>query len=163
MNVTVKNLEERESASSEREEILREKYIFLEGQSKEALYRIEVAERLCGVCERNITETTNEIALWTKKIEEIEEELWNMDNIADSPEADVTMLRRNLELNDEPSSKELKSRVEEDNNVVEDEQIENDNDFGARDAVVDEVDAEEEEEEEQENNEVSEDEEDDSE
>merc|ERR1712157_373181 len=79
-------LEEREGESSEREELNEEKLRFLEGQFKEAEVRAEAAERSCGVMERNILETTNEINSWTEKREKIEQEMLDMDAVADEDE-----------------------------------------------------------------------------
>jgi chromosome segregation ATPase len=87
---SLKSLEERESESTDREQTQVEKLSFLEGQFKEASIRAEAAQRNVGVLERNILEATNEIATWKTKTAEIEQEMEDMDNMADSPEADVT-------------------------------------------------------------------------
>ena len=60
-----------------------EKLRFLEGQYKEAEVRAEAAERTCGVLERNILETENEINSWIVKREHIEKEMLEMDSVAD--------------------------------------------------------------------------------
>nr|Q9U5M4.1 RecName: Full=Tropomyosin-2 [Podocoryna carnea]CAB55601.1 tropomyosin [Podocoryna carnea] len=79
-------LEEREGESSEREEINEEKLIFLAGQFKESEVRAEAAERSCNVLERNIFETENEINTWIQKRKEIEDEMIEMDTVADEPD-----------------------------------------------------------------------------
>jgi len=83
---SLNQLEERENESNEREEINEEKLIFLEGQFKETEVRSEAAERSCGVLERNILETENEINSWIQKREEIEKEMIKMDEVADEPD-----------------------------------------------------------------------------
>ena len=45
------------------------------------------------MCERNIAETTSEIALWMKKTKDIELEMLNVDSMADSIEGDISELR----------------------------------------------------------------------
>jgi prefoldin subunit 5 len=59
---------------------------FLQGQLKEAEVRREAAERSVNVLNRNIQEINQEIAVWNKKIEEIETEFENMNEVSDSDE-----------------------------------------------------------------------------
>merc|ERR1711997_185880 len=85
--------EDRGNAACEREETQEEKLSYLETSSKEAIVRAELAERNCGVVERTIVEISTEIAMWKEKLKKIEDELVEMDNIADSPEADLSTCR----------------------------------------------------------------------
>ena len=82
---SLQELEAREGESSEREELNEEKLLLLEGQFKEAEVRAEAAERSCGVMERNIEETTNEINSWKEKREKIEQEMLDICLLYTSP------------------------------------------------------------------------------
>jgi prefoldin subunit 5 len=69
-----------------KESLNEEKMCFLQGQLKEAEVRREAAERSVNVLNRNIQEINQEIAVWNKKIEEIETEFENMNEVSDSDE-----------------------------------------------------------------------------
>merc|ERR1712183_586024 len=80
---SLKELEEREGESSLKEERNAEELLLLEGQYKEAEVRAEAATRSCQDIERNLQETQQEIDEWIDKTKQLEEEIADMNDIAD--------------------------------------------------------------------------------
>ena len=83
-------LEESEGASGEREALNEDKVNFLERELKETTVRAEASERNCAVIKNTIAETEAEIASWTKKITDMEQQMVEMDNLADDPNYDLS-------------------------------------------------------------------------
>ena len=80
---SLRNLEERELESSDKEALNEEKIAFLEGQMKEAEVRVEAAERQAQNLERVIVETDTERQSWVSKREEIEREMEDIEGMED--------------------------------------------------------------------------------
>ena len=80
---SLRNLEERELESSDKEALNEEKIAFLESQMKEAEVRLEAAERQAQNLERVILDTDTERQSWIIKREEIEKEMQEIEGMDD--------------------------------------------------------------------------------
>jgi len=88
----LEELEESEGAAGEREALNEEKVDFLTAQLKETEVRADAAERMHAVLTNTMTETEAEITGWTAKIQEMEDLMVSMDNLADDPNYDVSKI-----------------------------------------------------------------------
>merc|ERR1712035_34810 len=88
----LEELEESEGAAGEREALNEEKVDFLTGQLKETEVRADAAERMNAVLNNTMAETKAEIEGWTAKIQEMEDLMVSMDNLADDPNYDVSKI-----------------------------------------------------------------------
>merc|ERR1719495_2236414 len=86
----LEELEETEGAAGEREALNEEKVNFLERQLKETEGRADAAERMHAVLTNVIVEIETEIASWTKKTDDMEVLMKDMDNLADDPSYDLS-------------------------------------------------------------------------
>lgn len=80
---SLRNLEERELESSDKEALNEEKIAFLGTQMKEAEVRLEAAEREAQNLERVILDTDTERQSWIVKREEIEKEMAEIEGMED--------------------------------------------------------------------------------
>ena len=80
---SLRNLEERELESSDKEALTEEKIAFLESQIKEVEVRVEAAERQAQNLERVIFDTDTERQGWITKREEIEREMEDIEGMED--------------------------------------------------------------------------------
>ena len=76
----MKDLEEKEGESAQKEEENAEQLVVLEARFKDAEVRFEAAERQCNVLSNNIKDTKNEIETWCAKTAELEKEMEDMDD-----------------------------------------------------------------------------------
>merc|ERR1711973_75112 len=81
-----------EGAAGEREALNEEKVDFLTAQLKETEVRADAAERMNAVLNNTMAETKAEIEGWTAKIQEMEDLMVSMDNLADDPNYDVSKI-----------------------------------------------------------------------